>query len=138
MKKILSLALAAAICASAVACGNNAGNVTTDPTGGTTTAITTGATTVPGTVIPDVDPAGYDPVTLNIAEHLNVIYNPAYCTITYKTEDGVGSRKKITLWLEMKNGYVFDGWTTEDGAFTSSGNVKITAKTTFTANFKKK
>jgi hypothetical protein len=133
MKKILSLVLATAICVSAVACGDNAGTTTTDPTGGvggTTTAITTAATTVPGTVIPDVDPAGYDPVTLTIAEHLDVIYNPAYCNITYKVEDGVGSRKKVTLWLEMKDGYVFDGWSY--GKAIANGGKSETKNTTYT------
>ena len=48
------------------------------------------------------------------------------------------NRGNVTVHVIAEEGYVFDGWTTEDGAFTSSGNVKITAKTTFTANFKKK
>lgn len=48
------------------------------------------------------------------------------------------NRGNVTVIVIAEDGYVFDGWTTENGAFTSSGNVKITAKTTFTANFKKK
>lgn len=48
------------------------------------------------------------------------------------------NRGNVTVHVIAEDGYVFDGWTTEGGAFTSSGNVKITSKTTFTANFKKK
>ncbi len=48
------------------------------------------------------------------------------------------NRGNVTVTVIAEDGYVFDGWTTESGAFTSSGNVKITSKTTFTANFKKK
>jgi uncharacterized repeat protein (TIGR02543 family) len=36
------------------------------------------------------------------------------------------------------DGYVFEGWSTADGALTGTGNVKIAKATTFTANFKKK
>lgn len=48
------------------------------------------------------------------------------------------NRGNVTVTVIAEDGYVFDGWTTESGAFTSTGNVKITSKTTFTANFKKK
>jgi len=48
------------------------------------------------------------------------------------------NRGNVTVTVIAEDGYVFDGWTTEQGAFTSSGSVKITSKTTFTANFKKK
>ena len=50
------------------------------------------------------------------------------------TADGNGN---VTFTPIANEGYVFDGWTTESGAL-ASGPVKITAKTTFTANFKKK
>ena len=36
------------------------------------------------------------------------------------------------------DGYVFDGWTVDGEPLTQKGNYKITKKTTFTANFKKK
>ncbi len=48
------------------------------------------------------------------------------------------NRGNVIVTLIPEEGYTFDGWTTEEGAFTKTGNVKITAKTTFTANFKKK
>ena len=48
------------------------------------------------------------------------------------------NRGNVTVHVIAEEGYVFDGWTTEQGAFTSTGNVKIDSKTTFTANFKKK
>ena len=48
------------------------------------------------------------------------------------------NRGNVTVHVIAEDGYVFDGWTTEKGAFTQSGNVKITEETAFTANFKKK
>ena len=48
------------------------------------------------------------------------------------------NKGNVIVKLIAEEGYVFDGWTTEKGAFTQSGNVKITEKTNFTANFKKK
>ncbi len=51
------------------------------------------------------------------------------------SDDGRGN----AIFTVIPNeGYVFDGWTTEKGAFTGTGNVKITEKTVFTANFSKK
>lgn len=48
------------------------------------------------------------------------------------------NRGNVTVTVIAQDGYVFDGWTTEKGAFTQTGNVKITEETAFTANFKKK
>lgn len=48
------------------------------------------------------------------------------------------NKGNVIVKLIAEEGYVFDGWTTEEGAFTKTGNVKITSKTNFTANFKKK
>jgi uncharacterized repeat protein (TIGR02543 family) len=48
------------------------------------------------------------------------------------------NKGNVIVKLIVEEGYVFDGWTTEKGAFTQSGSVKITEKTNFTANFKKK
>ena len=50
------------------------------------------------------------------------------------TDDGNGN---VTFTPIANEGYVFDGWTS-DGTALASGTVKINAKTTFTANFKKK
>ena len=48
------------------------------------------------------------------------------------------STGNVSVLVIANEGYEFDGWTTESGAFTSTGNVKISSKTIFTANFKKK
>ena len=120
-KKILSLAMAAAISVSAVACGSgNAGTTgTTVTTAATTTLgantttadiITTIATKIPGGLNPDVAAETFDPVTIDLGGVAELVYNPLYCDIEYKIESGVGSKKNITLAITMKDGYVFDGW----------------------------
>ncbi len=48
------------------------------------------------------------------------------------------NKGNVIVTLIADEGYVFDGWTTAEGAFTKTGNVKIASKTIFTANFKKK
>lgn len=117
-KKILSLALATAVCVTAVACGKTGDGGTSgttagnDPTGGTSTS-TSQTTTVQipeGMLRPAVDANAVDPVTVDLEGYANLIYNPAYCDVFYKIEEGVGAKKKITVSIEMKNGYVFDGW----------------------------
>ena len=49
--------------------------------------------------------------------------------------DGKGN---VIVKVIPLDGYVFEGWSTADGALTGTGNVKIAKATTFTANFKKK
>ena len=119
-KKILSLALATAICVTAASCGNNGdagtttGATTLGNTGTTGATVTTVATQIPGGLTPDIDTTSPDNVTVDIAGVAKLIYNPAYCSIQYSVEDGVGVRKNITLAIEMKNGYVFDGWSASE------------------------
>ncbi len=48
------------------------------------------------------------------------------------------NKGNVIVTVIADEGYVFDGWTTDSGAFTDTGNVKIGKKTTFTVNFKKK
>ncbi len=122
-KKILSLALATAVCVTAVACGTGNDNTTsgtqnTNGTGGTggtggTSASTSQTTTVQtpqGMLKPSVDANAVDPVTVDIEGYAKLVYNPAYCDVFYKIEEGVGAKRNITVSIEMKNGYVFDGW----------------------------
>ncbi|MBQ8448762.1 MAG: InlB B-repeat-containing protein [Clostridia bacterium] len=138
-KKILSLALATAVCVSVVACGDastsssslstTASTVNTAGTSGNTsgsigsttgtvitcnpsgTTQTTASTTSQiGVISPDVTYGEFDPVTVDLGGYAKLIFNPACCNITYKIEDGVGAKKNITLNIAMKKGYVFDGW----------------------------
>ncbi len=117
-KKIISLVLATAVCTATVACGNGGAdtttlnNATTEGTGGTSasTSQTTTAQTPQGMLKPQVDPGETDSVTINLEGYAKLVYNPAYCDVFYKIEDGVGTKRNITVSIEMKNGYVFDGW----------------------------
>lgn len=117
-KKILSLALATAVCVTAVACGGNGDNGTNGttasnaPVSGTSASTSQSATvqTPPGMVKPAVDANAVDPVTVDLEGYAKLVYNPECCEIFYKIEEGVGAKKKITVSIEMKDGYVFDGW----------------------------
>ena len=62
----------------------------TDPSTGTTAPVKTDPST--GTTAPIVEPIGKnDPVTEKAGSYANVIYNPAYCTVTYEVKKNVGS-----------------------------------------------
>jgi hypothetical protein len=109
MKKVISLALATAVCVSVVACGQptaTAPNVTS----GTTT--TTGAIQMfePDMTVAKFDENQIDNVSIDIDGYATLIYNPMYCTVAYKIENNIGVKKDITVSIVMKEGYVFDGW----------------------------
>jgi len=101
MKKIISLALAAAVCVSVTACveatttNANETTGTNTPAGPGNSSQTTVITTIPGMLRPDIDTNSLEPVTVDLEGYAQLIYNPACCEITYKIENGVGSKKNI-------------------------------------------
>ena len=115
MKKVLSLALATAVCVSVVACAQP---LTTTPAATTDTTVTTGTNSTTGSIqkfepdmtVPETDKNECDNVSVDIDGYATLIYNPLYCDIAYKIENNVGAKKNITLSIVMKDGYVFDGW----------------------------
>lgn len=156
MKKLLSLITALAICAFVVSCGNGGEStadttvdtneiVTSgiDSTTGTTNAVQTTEVTTEASVVPEVEYGENDVVTLTVGKYINLIYNPAYCNITSNIEKGVGSRETVTLTIQMKDGYIFDGWSQEKAianggkkASTSAEYTVIASKdTTIWANY---
>lgn len=85
----------------------------TDPSTGTTAPVKTDPST--GTTAQIVEPIGKnDPVTEKAGSYANVIYNPAYCTVTYEVKKNVGSREDVTVKIKMRDGYIFDGWSVDD------------------------
>jgi len=121
MKKVISLALATAVCVSVVACAQPGSN-TTAATLGTlgpistssknTTAATTGATAIfgPGMTVPTVDANEADNVHIDINGYATLVYNPLCCKVAYKIENGLGAKKMVTVSISVNEGYVFDGW----------------------------
>ncbi len=131
MKKIISVITALAVCASVSACSGGQ-NDTTANTLGTSADI---STTAPNTSTDTTTSSGgdivetfgeNDVVTLEVGKYAKIMYNPAYCRITATAEEGVGSRENITVKIEMKDGYIFDGWST--GEAMSNGGKRASTK----------
>lgn len=145
MKKIISLALATAVCVSVVACGqvsttapsgttgavstvSTANTNNTSGTNGTSgTAATTGTAQLfePDMTVPTVSANETDNVSVDLGGYATLVYNPMYCQVAYKIENNVGVKKDITVSIVMKDGYVFDGWSRRylKGANNYVGNV---------------
>ena len=94
---------------------------TTSKTGTTTettsSTVTTEETTPEETttsVSPTVYIDGYDPVDVKIGSYVTLQYNPMYCSVESEVKKGLGSKETVTLTITMKDGYVFDGWSTLD------------------------
>lgn len=83
----------------------------------TTTASDTSETTTSsggGEEIPDPAEEIPDIERLEIGNYVTLVYNAAACDVEYEVEKGLGSRQTVTLTVKMKDGFLFDGW--------SSGN----------------
>lgn len=120
MKKVISLALATAICVSAFACAP-AESTTTSSTadthgtlatsGTTSTSSTTGTTAFdPDMTVPTVSADEYDNVFVDVDGYATLVYNPMYCTVAYKIENALGAKRKVTVSISVKDGYSFEGW----------------------------
>lgn len=67
-----------------------------------------------GEEIPDPQKEIPDIERLEIGNYVTLVYNAAACDVEYEVEKGLGSRQTVTLTAKMKDGFLFDGW--------SSGN----------------
>ena len=119
MKKVMSIALATAVCASLVACAPAAtkestlgtiGTIATSGTNGTTSTTGSAAIFNPDMTVPAVSANEIDNVFVDIEGYATLVYNPMYCTVAYKMESGLGAKKKVTVSIVVKDGYAFDGW----------------------------
>lgn len=115
MKKVLSLALATAVCVSVVACAQPSTTLpaaTTDLSSTSGTDATTGGVQIfaPDMTVPTTDTNEADTVSVDIDGYATLVYNPLYCNVAYKVESNVGVKKDVTVSIVMKDGYVFDGW----------------------------
>ena len=85
---------------------------TSETTEGTDTSETTASGG--GEEIPDPPKEIPDIERLEIGNYVTLVYNAAACDVEYEVEKGLGSRQTVTLTAKMKDGFLFDGW--------SSGN----------------
>ena len=131
MKKLISILTALAVCVSLASCAGGGTTENTTVAGGTTTVadsttnsdVTTSATEATTTeVIPQIQYGENEVVTLKVGEYVNLVYNPAYCQITTNVEQSVGNREKVTLTIEMRDGFTFNGWS-QDKAISNGGSV---------------
>ena len=95
-------------------------NPSTEETAGTeTTSSSEEVTTIETTeTTTGKDPveyiSGYDPVDEKVGSYVTLEYNPMYCSVKSEVKKGLGSKETVTLTVTMKDGYVFDGWTSID------------------------
>lgn len=151
MKKIISVITALAVCASVSACagGQNDTTEASRDTLGTTADISTteSSSNTDITISPiqdiEVRSVDNDVVALEVGKYATIMYNPAYCDIRATVESGVGSRESVTVNIEMKEGYIFDGWSSKD-AISNGGKsasksmeykVSLSKETTLWANY---
>lgn len=61
----------------------------------------------PAEEIPDIE-------RLEIGNYVTLVYNAAACDVEYEVEKGLGSRQTVTLTAKMKDGFLFDGWSSRN------------------------
>lgn len=160
MKKVICLVIVIFMFVFAVSCGKTGDDATTagsvvssdktyastfDTSANTnrTTSVTknTSASTTSPTVS---EPIGKnDPVNEKVGSYVTVVYNPAYCTITSEVKKGVGSKEEVTLSINLRDGYIFDGWSVnnaisngaEVAGKSKSYKLTVNEETTIWANY---
>ncbi len=152
-KKLLAGLLAACLMLSAVSCGGEGTETTTEQTPGTTastsettgtnttatseteTTATTEATTGNTEVTPPaVETTAYDIESVKVGSFVTLQYNAASAEVTWEVKKGVGSRETVTLTATLRDDYLFDGWSEKD-AIVNGQTAKSTELTySFTAS----
>lgn len=85
---------------------------TSETTEGTDTSETTASGG--GEEIPDPAEEIPDIERLEIGNYVTLVYNAAACDVEYEVEKGLGSRQTVTLTAKMKDGFLFDGWSSRN------------------------
>ena len=85
---------------------------TSETTEGTDTSETTASGG--GEEIPDPAEEIPDIERLDIGNYVTLVYNAAACDVEYEVEKGLGSRQTVTLTAKMKDGFLFDGWSSRN------------------------
>lgn len=143
MKKILALIMALSFCVIAASCakhgngesstkpGTTASTTTTDSKSGTTGSNSQTTTeTTNGEVIVPVEEKIYDLENEKVGDFVTVNYNSGTCSIKTEVKKGVGSKQTVTITVEMKDGFIYDGISIGDAI--ANGSEKITDSKTYT------
>lgn len=142
MKKILALIMALSFCIIAASCvkhGNNESSTEPNTTVSTTTTGTSSestsqttqtTTTTTGEVIPPVAEKIYDIESEKVGDFVTVNYNADTCTVKTEVKKGVGSKQTVTITVEMRNGFIFDG-ISKDDAIVNNASKKVSSSLTY-------
>lgn len=145
LKRMIAFLLAVCMCALLAACDGNkkpeettttgerpedtssGGETTREPESeGTTDASSGESTTSSGGELPEpVDVL--DSETLKIGDYVTLVYNAAVCEVEYEVKRGVGSRQTVTLTANMKDGFIFDGWSDGNALVNSTSSRPVAA-----------
>lgn len=139
MKKILALIMALSFCIIAASCvkqGNNESSTEPNTTVSTTTTGTSSestsqtTTTTTGEVIPPVAEKIYDIESEKVGDFVTVNYNADTCTVKTEVKKGVGSKQTVTVTVEMRDGFIFDG-ISKDDAIVNNASKKVSSSLTY-------
>lgn len=139
MKKILALIMALSFCIIAASCvkqGNNESSTEPNTTVSTTTTGTSSestsrtTTTTTGEVIPPVAEKIYDIESEKVGDFVTVNYNADTCTVKTEVKKGVGSKQTVTITVEMRDGFIFDG-ISKDDAIVNNASKKVSSSLTY-------
>lgn len=142
MKKILALIMALSFCIIAASCvkqGNNESSTEPNTTVSTTTTGTSSestsqttqtTTTITGEVIPPVAEKIYDIESEKVGDFVTVNYNADTCTVKTEVKKGVGSKQTVTITVEMRDGFIFDG-ISKDDAIVNNASKKVSSSLTY-------
>lgn len=142
MKKILALIMALSFCIIAASCvkqGNNESSTEPNTTVSTTTTGTSSestsqttqtTSTTTGEVIPPVAEKIYDIESEKVGDFVTVNYNADTCTVKTEVKKGVGSKQTVTITVEMRDGFIFDG-ISKDDAIVNNASKKVSSSLTY-------
>lgn len=75
-----------------------------------------------GGEVPSLD-AGLDIEYMQIGDYVTLVYNANTCEVEYEVERGLGSRQTVTLTANMKDGFLFDGWSVGNALVNADYNI---------------
>ena len=75
---------------------------------------------------------GYDPMSVRVGSYVTLEYNPMYCAVATEFKKGLGSSESVTLKITMRDGYIFDGWSSGDYICNGKTATLLSSELTYT------